>query len=39
MFLQHKISDKIVEIIREFLEQYHISVYDEKFIKDLYAIY
>lgn len=34
-FLQHKISDKIVEIIREFLEQYHISVYDEKIHKGL----
>ena len=29
-FLQYEISDKIVEIIRKYLEQYHITAYDEK---------
>lgn len=29
-FLQHEMSDKIIEIIRAFVEQYAISVYDEQ---------
>ncbi len=34
-FLQHEISDKIIEIIREFLKEYHISIYDEQSHKGL----
>lgn len=34
-FLQHEISDKIIEIVKTFLEQYSISVYDEKSHKGL----
>ena len=34
-FLQHEISDKIIEIVRQFLQQYHIGIYDEKIHKGL----
>lgn len=29
-FLQHEISDKIIAKIRDFLKEYHISIYDEQ---------
>ena len=33
--LQHEISDKIIEIIRDFLKEYHISIYNEQYHKGL----
>ena len=29
-FLQREISDEVIKIVRDFLEKYHISVYDEQ---------
>lgn len=36
--IQHEISDRVVEIIREFIQKYNVSVYDERTHRGSYAM-